>query len=268
MDPSDYDLVNQEIILLNEKRFSGVLDIALNMSDTIFTGTVPGVPTSIFMTIGLNYGNGARRQLTVYIPDGEDPSVDVSLSLMVYPKACELPYGELQSYRAETCLGGTKKDWYICELGGWNIVHQECFDEEITDITVISDPENNEAINGIPNVDSDSESNIIVIKNSVHDNIRFWRSATLIGVAVILIIIAIRWFVSVKNEERSIKKQIEWRLEHDESEWEDTTATEYSTDASAYTDSEIKIEDGAALARVYQGIFQKAYYQSGMESDL
>ena len=117
-------------------RFTATADLTLSVNEPTFTGSIAGVASVLTVTAGITYVDGVtrRRQLSIYAPEGDKPSVDLEIQILVYPKRCLEPAGNLGSHLVRTCAHG--KTIRVCRASGWETLVEECPDEEADSTSV------------------------------------------------------------------------------------------------------------------------------------
>lgn len=256
---------------LSDNRHSSSLDFSLLLDETTFAGSVEGVVTTLMATVEITYQGNVRRRLTVHIADGEKPTIEMGLSIIVHPKQCLEPQGYLNSFLVTTCPSG--KTIQVCKLGGWEMLQDRCAsgaisqiefkDEEDEEIQVII--QNNNKDTALTSTGADT---VVIIDESDNESKKMWRMATIIIIGVVVLAIALYWFCSAQQTERDANKQMEWKLENDDnvSEWD--VSTDYSTDTGSEANFYDKANfDKIALKKAYEEVFHAAYV-SGNQSDV
>jgi len=242
-----------------DNRFSATVDLTVDINEPTFTGTIAGVASMLYITVGITYVDGVteRRQLSVYAPEGDEPSVDLELQILVYPKRCQDPWGNLGSHLVRTCAQG--KTIKVCKPFGWETLASDCPEEEATQDQATSGP--NDQSTSTPETDEDitytqqgnSQSTVIIENSSDNDTASLWKLLTVVAAGVVLLVVCLLWYCKQKEQEEAEKRIVQKTIEaQEESEWDNT---DYSvTDTSYYQD---KANQDFAMKMAYEEIFQQ-----------
>jgi len=240
-----------------ENRFTATVDLTVDVNDPTFKGTIAGVASWLTVTAGITYEDGVtrRRQLSVYSPEGDEPSVDLEIQILVYPKRCLEPEGNLGSHLVRTCPQG--KTIRVCRANGWETLVSECPDEESNETTPEDTSSNSETTAGgddaVKNTQqSDSQSTVIIENSSDNDAASLWKLLTVVAAACALLVVCILWYCKQKEHEEEERKIVQKTIQvQEDSEWD----TENSiTDTSYYQD---KANQEFAMKMAYEQIFQQ-----------
>lgn len=245
-------------------RFTATADLTVDVNEPTFTGTIAGVASVLTVTAGITYEDGVtrRRQLTVYAPEGDEPSVDLEIQILVYPKRCLEPEGNLGSHLVRTCAHG--KTIRVCRASGWETLVEECPDEEADSTTsrVTTDDQND--TQDVTNTQQDSSSDdltngseeyVTIKKSSDNNTASLWKLLTVIAAGVVLLVVCGIWYGKLKEDEEVQKKIVQRSIEaqYEDSEYD---TTDYSvTDTSYYQQD--KANQEIAMKMAYEEIFQQ-----------
>jgi len=243
-----------------DNRFSATVDLTVDVNAPTFSGSIAGIASTIYVTAGITYEDGVteRRELSVYAPEGDEPSVDLELQILVYPKRCQYPAGNLGSHLVRTCAQG--KTIRVCRPFGWETLVSECPEEEDIEDQPTSGT-NNPSTSKPPQTEDDvtytqqgnSQSTVIIENSSDNDTASLWKLLTVVAAGVVLLVVCVLWYCKQMEQEEEEKRIVQKTIEvQEESEWDNT---DYSvTDTSYYQD---KANQDFAMKLAYEEIFQQ-----------
>jgi len=252
-----------------DNRFTTTADLTLDVNEPTFTGSIAGVASVLTVTAGITYVDGVtrRRQLSIYAPEGDKPSVDLEIQILVYPKRCLEPAGNLGSHLVRTCAHG--KTIRVCRASGWETLVEECPDEEADSTSEVTTDDQNDT-QDVTNTQQDSSSDdltngseeyVTIKKSSDNNTASLWKLLTVIAAGVVLLVVCGIWYGKLKEDEDVQKKIVQRSIEaqYEDSEYD---TTDYSvTDTSHYQQD--KANQEIAMKMAYEEIFQQFAHGEG-----